>query len=127
MLLYATLLILIAFSSIVAADLKRAKYEAALKDINWDALRKDLLQFLTTSQDFWPSDFGNYGPFMIRMQFLYCNELFALISLSIRRPNLFFSHPGQAWHCSGSYRTFDGRGGCDGGRQRFDPERWAII
>lgn len=87
--------VLLAFLSFAVADLHRAKYESALKDINWDALRQDILQFLTNSQDFWPADFGTYGPFMIR----------------------------QAWHCAGSYRTFDGRGGCDGGRQRFDPER----
>jgi len=71
------------------------EYRKALAEVDWSALKTDILQFLTTSQPFWPPDYGNYGPFMVR----------------------------QAWHCSGSYRTSDGHGGCDGGRQRFDPER----
>eukprot|EP01127_Copromyxa_protea_P001346 TRINITY_DN11363_c0_g1_i1.p1 TRINITY_DN11363_c0_g1~~TRINITY_DN11363_c0_g1_i1.p1 ORF type:complete len:685 (-),score=163.62 TRINITY_DN11363_c0_g1_i1:27-2042(-) len=71
------------------------EYEDALKALDWNAVKEDIKAMLTNSQSFWPADYGNYGPFMIR----------------------------QAWHCSGSYRSYDGRGGCDGGRQRFDPER----
>mmetsp|Transcript_6448 Transcript_6448/g.13247 ORF Transcript_6448/g.13247 Transcript_6448/m.13247 type:complete len:432 (-) Transcript_6448:93-1388(-) len=70
-------------------------YNSALKALNIDALKADILALLTDSKECWPADFGNYGPFFIRL----------------------------AWHCSGSYRRSDGKGGCGGGRQRFEPER----
>mmetsp|Transcript_18092 Transcript_18092/g.34799 ORF Transcript_18092/g.34799 Transcript_18092/m.34799 type:complete len:430 (-) Transcript_18092:337-1626(-) len=71
------------------------EYAAALMTLDMDAVKHDMAQLLTDSQECWPADFGHYGPFFIRL----------------------------AWHCSGSYRKTDGKGGCGGGRQRFEPER----
>jgi catalase-peroxidase len=68
-------------------------YAAAFKTVDLDALRADIEQIMTTSQDWWPADFGHYGPFFIRM----------------------------AWHSAGTYRIHDGRGGAGAGMQRFAP------
>lgn len=68
-------------------------YRAAFSTLDYQALKADIRKVLTDSQDWWPADFGNYGPLFIRM----------------------------AWHSAGTYRTGDGRGGASEGQQRFAP------
>ena len=69
------------------------KYADAFRSLDYTALKKDLAALMTDSQDWWPADFGHYGPLFIRM----------------------------AWHSAGTYRTGDGRGGGGRGQQRFAP------
>lgn len=69
-------------------------YVKAFKSVDYLALKNDIKAVLTQSQDWWPADFGNYGPLFIRM----------------------------AWHSAGTYRTGDGRGGSCSGQQRFAPQ-----
>lgn len=71
----------------------RVNYAREFRKLDIEKVRKDVADVLTNSQDWWPADWGNYGPFMIRL----------------------------SWHAAGTYRIADGRGGADGGQQRFDP------
>jgi catalase-peroxidase len=68
-------------------------YAKAFKSLDFEAVKRDLTALMTDSQDWWPADFGHYGPLFIRM----------------------------AWHAAGTYRTGDGRGGAGSGQQRFAP------
>ena len=69
------------------------RYSEAFKSLDVEALKKDVFAVMTTSQPWWPADFGHYGPFFIRL----------------------------SWHAAGTYRTLDGRGGAGAGAQRFAP------
>ena len=72
---------------------KEFSYAKEFKKLNYKALKKDLNKLMTDSQDWWPADYGHYGPLFIRL----------------------------AWHAAGTYRTGDGRGGAGTGNQRFAP------
>ncbi len=72
---------------------KKVDYIEELKTLDFDALKKDVAALMTDSQEWWPADYGHYGPFFVRM----------------------------SWHSAGTYRTGDGRGGAGTGTQRFAP------
>ena len=80
-------------SSLVNPMGEKFNYKKEFKKLNFKALKKDLHKLMTDTQDWWPADYGHYGPFFIRL----------------------------AWHAAGTYRTGDGRGGAGTGNQRFAP------
>ena len=80
-------------SSLVNPMDRKFNYSKEFKKLNYKALKKDLHKLMTKSQDWWPADYGHYGPLFIRL----------------------------AWHAAGTYRTGDGRGGAGTGNQRFAP------
>ena len=81
------------YSSLSNPMSKEFDYVKEFNSLDYDALKKDINELMTTSQDWWPADYGHYGPFFIRM----------------------------AWHSAGTYRIADGRGGAGFGMQRFAP------
>ncbi len=80
-------------SSLIDPMDKKFNYSKEFKKLNLKALKKDLAKLMTDSQDWWPADYGHYGPLFIRL----------------------------SWHAAGTYRTGDGRGGAGTGNQRFAP------
>ena len=93
-------MLVIAICNISAiASVSRDDYYELLKKIDFKSVTSDIIKMFTDSKEFWPADYKNYGPMFIRL----------------------------AWHCAGSYHHSDGRGGCYGARQRFNPNEAAML